>query len=161
MFISLCITLTCTLCQIFNNSFALNTRRTFQILPFRLVAHLLKPKSTDGGNWLICLFHFLPLCPHSTSLHVLAINRACQSEITLGAVTHAVFNVYNTGPLARLAFHTSVMSLVQSDPLWLVLLTHKVQHPSSLVCVLTFLYCAQLHISPQAIILDTRAGDHQ
>lgn len=94
-------------------------------------------------------------------LHVLAINRACQSEVTLGAVTHAIFNVYNVGPLARLAFHTSVTSLVQSDPLWLVLLSHRVQHPSSLVYVLTLLYCVQLHISPQAIILDTKAGNRQ
>lgn len=53
------------------------------------------------------------------------------------------------------------MSLVQSDPLWLVLLPHKVQHPSSLVYVLTLLYCTQLHIAPQAIILDTKAGNHQ
>lgn len=94
-------------------------------------------------------------------LHVLAINRACQAEVTLGAVTHAVFYVYNAGPLARLAFHTSVMSLVRSDPLWLVLLSHKVQHLNSLVYVLTLLYCAQLHISPQAIILVTKAGNLQ
>lgn len=94
-------------------------------------------------------------------LHALAINRACQSEVTLGAVTHAIFNVYNAGPLARLAFHTSVTSLVQSDPLWLVLQSHKVQHPSFLVYVLTLLYCAQLYISAQAIILDTKTGNCQ
>lgn len=131
-----------------------NTWRTSQqLLPLCLVSSQTKVYGRHELAILFVLFVFYCcfslLASLSSLLHlqdVLAITKVCQAEGTLGPLAHAMIWSRMLYYQLDWLFVTSLMPLIQHDPLWLGSLLHKKQQLCS-NSELTLLLCAQSHTS--------------